>query len=240
MKKCILITLLALQYFTSVAQFGNREDKKQEEKFTYIESKYDPSYLKYIRTFQCNSKEGDDISSMLRAIRIQAVPLGANCFRLKNFSRIDSTGQMTLILETYFATDRQLELNSALHETNVMYIFSDHNFGGRIHTFKLNDSIFSLPAGYYYKYYLKYGEEASLNKGGHFGSTLEVTYREDKPPIFIRITGAGFTKVPGANFSDVSGVKQNKTVLGLTGGKLHYLTSNLGLLLANTLQLLKP
>lgn len=236
MKNCILITLLALQNFTSVAQFGNRqfgnkEDQKREEQFTYIESKFDYTYLKYIRTFQCNSKEGDDISSMLRAIRIQAVPLGANCFRLKNFTRIDSTGQMTLILETYFATDIQLELNSALHETNVMYIFSDHNFGGRIHTFKLNDSIISLPAGYYYKYYLKYGEEASLNMGGHFGSTLTIRWIENKPPLFIKVSGAGL--------ADVYGVNQNKVIFGLTGGKLYYLTTNLGLLLANTLQLLK-
>ncbi|MBK8414376.1 MAG: hypothetical protein IPL22_07585 [Bacteroidetes bacterium] len=91
---------------------------------------------------------------MLRAIRVQAVNVGANCFKLRDFQINDTTKQMVLTLDTYLASDRQLELNSEMHETNVVYIISDDKFSDKDYSFKLNGVAMNIKSGYYHKHYL--------------------------------------------------------------------------------------
>lgn len=229
MKTYLSILIIFLLPFLSEGQSRKSDERKREEQFAFIDSKFDATYLKYIHTFQCNSKAGDDISSLLRAIRIQAVKMGANCFKLKSFTRNDTTSAMTLILETYYATERQIELTSEMHEKNVIYIISDDKFNDKIHTFQLNGEKIRLKSGNYFKYYLKVGEEVIINKGGFGGTTMRINWQTNKTPDFLTITGFAF--------ADPSPFPSQGASVRFTTGKIHYLTTNLGLLLSNTLQL---
>ncbi|MBK7970693.1 MAG: hypothetical protein IPK08_18200 [Bacteroidetes bacterium] len=57
---------------------------------------------------------------------------------------------MVLTLDTYLASDRQLELNSEMHETNVVYIISDDKFSDKDYSFKLNGVAMNIKSGYYH------------------------------------------------------------------------------------------
>ncbi|MBL0071540.1 MAG: hypothetical protein IPP34_06920 [Bacteroidetes bacterium] len=120
--------------------------------------------MKSIGPFQCVSKDGDDLGDMLRAIRIQAVNSGANCFKLRDFQINDTTKQMVLTLDTYLASDRQLELNAEMHETNVVYLISDDKFSDKEYSFKLNGVAMTIKSGYYHKHYLKQELKLLLTK----------------------------------------------------------------------------
>ncbi|MBK8873330.1 MAG: hypothetical protein IPN13_05165 [Bacteroidetes bacterium] len=183
--------------------------------------------MKSIGPFQCVSKDGDDLGDMLRAIRVQAVNSGANCYKLKDFQINDTTKQMVLTLDTYLASDRQLELNSEMHETNVVYIISDDKFSDKDYSFKLNGVAMNIKSGYYHKHYLKQGTETIINKGGFTGTSFRLKWEENKPPLFLTVSGVAF--------AEPTGIPIRGPGVAITTGKIHQLSNNLGLLLVNTL-----
>lgn len=208
-------------------QTGRSIERAREERFIFIDKKFDASFLKSIGPFQCISKDGDDLGDMLRAIRVQAVNAGANCFKLRDFYINDTTKQLVLTLDTYLASDRQLELNAEMHETNVVYLISDDKFSDKEYSFKLNGESITLKSGYFHKHYIKPGEEALINKGGFAGTSFRLRWEENKPPLFLTVSGIAF--------AEPSGIPPRGPGVAITTGKIHQLSKNLGLLLVNTL-----
>ena len=211
----------------SNGQTSKSQERSREERFIFIYKKFDASFLKSIGPFQCVSKDGDDLGDMLRAIRVQAVNAGANCFKLRDFQINDTTKQLVLTLDTYLASDRQLELNAEMHETNVVYIISDDKFSDKDYSFKLNGVAMNIKSGYYHKHYLKQGTETIINKGGFTGTSFRLKWEENKPPLFLTVSGVAF--------AEPSGIPGRGPGVAVTTGKIHQLSKNLGLLLVNTL-----
>jgi hypothetical protein len=224
---CCLIFILGFVAFHTKGQTSKTIERKKEEGFVFIEKTFDHSFLKYIHTFQCVSKQGDDIPSLVRAIRVQAQSMGANCFKLKNFERNDTAKAMTLTLDTYFADEQQLELNSQLHEKNVIYIFTNDEFSDRSYSFQIDGEKVSLKSGHYYKYIIPVGTEVKINNGGFTGTTVKVNWKENNPSRFFSLTG----------FALADAQHQPSTVgVAFTTGKINYVSANIGLLLSNVLQ----
>lgn len=222
--------ILLFTCFLPIISFGQTErslERSREERFIFIDKMFDASFLKSIGHFQCVSRDGDDLGDMLRAIRVQAVNAGANCFKLRDFQINDTTKQIVLTLDTYLASDRQLELNSEMHETNVVYIISDDKFSDKDYSFKLNGVAMNIKSGFYHKHYLKKGTETIINKGGFTGTSFRLKWEENKPPLFLTVSGVAF--------AEPSGIPARGPGVAVTTGKINQLSKNLGLLLVNTL-----
>ena len=226
-KSQVLILFIFCCTTISYSQTSKSQERSREERFIFIDKKFDASFLKSIGPFQCVSKDGDDLGDMLRAIRVQAVNAGANCFKLRDFQINDTTKQLILTLDTYLASDRQLELNSEMHETNVVYIISDDKFSDKDYSFKLNGVAMNIKSGYYHKHYLKKGTETIINKGGFTGTSFRLKCEENKPPLFLTVSGIAF--------AEPTGIPARGPGVAVTTGKINQLSKNFGLLLVNTL-----
>jgi hypothetical protein len=227
MKIQLLILILTISSLSSLAQPKSKYERKKVESFIFIEPAINTASLKFIRTFKCVSNEGDDIPSLLRAVREQAQKIGANSYKFNSFTRNDSTGIMTLVLDTYLASEKMLELNSAMHEDNVIYIFCDDKFSDRQFSFKINGEQKSIKSGTYYKYVMEVDSAVVINTGGLTGTTLKVDWEIGSDARYISITGPGFSDIPQ---------QTNTLTVQLTTGKIHTISANLGSLLIRTLK----
>ena len=73
--------------------------------FAFLEPGTDTGGLEFVTTVKANGINNASIQKFYFAILNEAQSYGANCFRLNSYSRNDSTNEITLILDTYFATD---------------------------------------------------------------------------------------------------------------------------------------
>ena len=88
--------------------------KKSGKTFAFIEPEIGIEQLAYVATFKVTGKKSTaDIFRMFDAIRSKSRFYGSNCFVLSSFERHGPQGEVTLVLDTYFATDIMLEANIA-------------------------------------------------------------------------------------------------------------------------------
>lgn len=214
-----------LFYLISLSSLVNAQNQRRAQKvptFNFIENTTDSSTLKFVRTFKCISNEKDDIPSLYRAIIYQATNLGTNCYKVKNFER-DSSGTMTLTLDTYIASGEILKMNQANHEKYAVYLFGDDKFNNKEYSVYINGDKNILKSGNYIKYILEQGSRVKINKGGATGSTLKLEWESDKLSQYFSLSGFAFTEGPAGN-SNLS--------LGMTTGQLNIIDADLGRLLA--------
>jgi len=190
MKKLFFNLFISFIWSASFAQTKNSDNV-----FAFIDKSADTSSLKFIQTFRCISKKGDDITSLYRAIKNQAQYKGSNCFIYKSFSK-DSSGVMTLTLDTYYGDDAMVEANFNNYESNTIYIISDGDFDNKLYSFNINGEKKVIKSGTYFKYVIQKGEKVTINKGGFFGSTAEIHWGENKPSQFFTLSGFGFSDIP--------------------------------------------
>jgi len=208
-----------------MASFSYAQKQRIADKvppFTFLESAIDSTSISFIRTFKCISNKKDDIPSLYRAIAYQAKGLGANSFKVSSFNR-DSLGVMTLVLDTYSADSSVLNSNQQMHESNVVYIFSDDKFNNKEYTVSINRVKHSLQSGKYIRHTIEQGKQVRIDKGGRIGSSLIIHWESDKPAQYVTVSGFAFTEGP-PNRSGGS--------IGVTSGIINSLDSNLGMLLA--------
>ncbi|MBK7970692.1 MAG: hypothetical protein IPK08_18195 [Bacteroidetes bacterium] len=96
-KSLLLILFIFCCTTISYSQTAKSQERSKEGRFIFIDKKFDASFLKSIGPFQCVSKDGDDLGDMLRAIRVQAVNSGANCYKLKDFQINDTANKWSLL-----------------------------------------------------------------------------------------------------------------------------------------------
>jgi len=191
----IRLALTFLTTFLLLSLCIDGKTKTNDESFSFIETSSDSSSLRYVRTFKCISKKGDDLESLYRAIKLQAIGIGANCFRYNNFMR-DSMGTMALTLDTYYGDDTFTNINLNNHERNTVYIISDGNFNSRTYTFKTDKEKRIIKSGTYYKHTINKGEKVKIKKGGFFGASATISWDENNTCEFFSLSGFGLADMP--------------------------------------------
>ncbi|OFY62222.1 MAG: hypothetical protein A3H98_04485 [Bacteroidetes bacterium RIFCSPLOWO2_02_FULL_36_8] len=229
------IILFIATIFLLLGQRSNGQTKSNNNLFAFIENSSDSSSLKFIQTFKCISKKGDDIASLYRAIKQQAHGKGANCFKFKNFT-CDSIGTMTLTLDTYYGDDTFIKNNLNNHEKNTVYIISDGNFNNKTYTFRADKVKRIIKSGTYYKHTIKQNEKVKINKGGFFGATATIVWEENKICKFYSLSGFGLADVPFGIYPTPTYYGSPGIGVSFTTGKLKSVDRSFGLLLTMILK----
>jgi hypothetical protein len=166
------------------------------KKFAFIESTIDTSQIQYVATILSKDKSrkarygGSLIESLYIEIRKQANKLGANCYKIKTFARDTLKHETVLILDSYFASDTILNINTTNHEKNVIFIFGEETEDQETMSFNLNDVKKEIKGGTYYKINLKEGEEIKVSRKGA-GAPMWLKWEPNKRLAFYTLTGIG-------------------------------------------------
>lgn len=233
MKKLILTLGLTVTWVLSFSQAETvRKSSKQfstpGNDFAFIEPNTDTTQFEFVATVRSIAKKGLGISKAYFAILEQANKYGANCFKPKAYNTNDSSGEVILILDTYFGNDSILNTNFNNHEETTVFVFGDENTNGNeTYSFKVNGNKKTIKSGTYYKQIIKPGEEIKINKGGITGMTMWFKYKEGRKATFLTLTGLGLGGGPIP--ADVIGVSFNT-------GRLNPISGDLGSLLKTLLK----
>jgi hypothetical protein len=176
------------------AEVGNLPEAKV---FTFIEPTTDTSNIQFVATIaaKVNGKK-QAIEFLYYEIRKKATKMGANCYRIKSFTRIPLNNQCELILDSYVTSDSVLNSMIDSHEKNVVFIFGYESENDKSVSVNVNGEKREIKAGHYLKFELKEGEELKLNKGGAIGgSTAWLVWEKDKQPQFYTLTGFGLSNI---------------------------------------------
>ncbi|MFA4853156.1 MAG: hypothetical protein WC599_11610 [Bacteroidales bacterium] len=165
-----------------------------KDKFDLIENNIDTTKLKFIKTIKgtCYNKESSMIQ-LYNSLRDKAFYLGANSYKFKNKSIIDSNNTIEIYIDTYWISDSLKKINDSYHEKNAIYIFGSDLSSKSITFFSFNNIKMALLSGSYFKYVGKIGDKVNINKGGILGSTYTINYKEDRSSIFLTFKGLQFS-----------------------------------------------
>jgi hypothetical protein len=194
-----------------------------QAQFVFIDSLADISKIKFLQTvdFKCSNKQ--DITYAFKEIKKHALNVGANSFKLNNYS-IDSLGFASLSLDLYISNNKFLEENFRLQEKNSVYIVGNINIDNKLYTYKLNNKKKTINSGEYFKYIIDKGGKLKINKGGFFGTTVTTYWNANKEARFYSLSGFGLS-----DFNPIMGV-------AFTNGKIISLDKDFGFLLINILK----
>ena len=227
----LLATLISLKSFSQAVEIINQADIKnlpESIKFAFLEAATDTSEIKYVATILARDKnKKSNIEFLYSEIRKQANKLGANCYKLKSFTRGGKRNEAILVLDSYFASDSLLKINTRNHEKNVVFLFGKEREDEKTITFDLNGEEKEIKAGTFYKIFLKEGENIKVSKGGFAGSVMLLIGERDSQPCFYALSGFGL--------ADMSQQSSNSISFN-TGGISRIGNISLGLLLTQLLK----
>ncbi len=237
MLKATLITVLLMIFYPAFPQTiellkqSDTRFKRSRKTFAFIEPAIGIEQLAYVGTFKASGRKSTaDTYRMLDGIRSKSRFYGANCFVLSAYDRHGPRGEVTLILDTYFATDSILEANKAYHPKNVFFIFGDDNPDNvGSYSFKINGEEKTISSGTYYRQEINEREEVKINKGGIIGATVELYWMPDKDAVYISQSGPGAGGVSPPMGNGGFGISVHT-------GRLNPMESNLGRLLVELLK----
>src|SRR4030095_1115092 len=162
------------------------------KKYAFIEPTTDTSSLIFVATLRCRDRiRSSNIENMYFFLREKANNLGANCYILRHFKIDEINDEVNLILDSYFATDSLLALNSSNHEDNIVFLFGEEKENGKAIVYTINGVIKEIKGGTFHKIELREGEEIRINKGGSTGAIIALNWQPDKKPVFYSLSGFG-------------------------------------------------
>ncbi|MEJ8843504.1 hypothetical protein WG954_14030 [Lacibacter sp. H375] len=176
------------------ADVGNLTEGKV---FAFIQPSTDTSTMQFVATFAAKVRgKKAAIELLYYEIRKKATKLGANCYKINSFTRNTSKNECELILDSYAASDTLIDINTANHEKNVVFVFGRENEDDKPVTLNVNGETKEIKAGHYLRLELIEGKELKLNKGGAVGgSTAWLNWEKDKLPQFYTLTGFGLSSI---------------------------------------------
>jgi len=225
----LLLTNITFSQRVEIIQQSDLKNLPEGKKFAFIEPTTDTSNIKFVATiFAKDKNRKSNIESMYFAIREKAIKLGANCYKLKSFTRDTLNSETVLILDSYVASDSVLSQNAANHEKNVVFIFGMERAGDKTMSFNLNGESKVIKAGNYYKISIREGQEIKVNKGGAVGgASMWLKWEKDKQPVFYTLSGFGLAGLD----------KQPEFGIAFNTGKINRIANiSLGLLVTQLLQ----
>jgi hypothetical protein len=229
--KTFIISFVFLLALDSVSG----QDNKRYSSFEYIEDSSDSSSITLMKSQTVVSEKNSDIASMYYTIKMRARGMDANCFRFKSFTR-DSSGTMTLTLDTYYAKEEFIKSNFQNHPTNTVYVIGDGEFSEKTYSFRVNGEKKIISSGTFYEVIIPSGGKAKINKGGFTGTTAIISWEEGKPCQFLSLSGFGLAGghnalYPYATYPGGMGIG-----VSFTTGKLKSVERNFGLLMTDILK----
>ena len=222
--------ILIAQTVEVIRKSGFQSNSKSRE-FAFIEPVTDTGSLKYIATIRATGDfNNTDIDLIYFEIRDKALELGGNCFRLNNYTELESMHTASLTLDIYYGTDAALYVNFLNHEKNVVYIIGSPYKFGKSYSFRIDSAKKVLQGGTYYRHENKIGQEVMINKGLINGETVWIKWENNKPAKFLAITGFEPRVFP------VLGNHETGVYLSFKSGRIHEVNGNLGHLLISLMQ----
>jgi len=197
--------------------------------YAFLEPSIDTMQVQYVATILAKDKNRQSvIEGLYSEIRKKATELGANCFLIKSFARDTLKHESVLILDSYYASDSIINLNTSKHDKNVVYVFGEEREGEKTMTFNLNGEKKEIVSGTYYKINLTEGKDVMISKGGVAGESVTLSWMNDKQTLFFTLSGFGLSRL----------ADQPAFGVGFNTGKINRIGNvSLGLLLT---KLLKP
>ncbi len=191
---CLLFVTVSFSQKTEVVQKSDLENLPEGKKYAFIEPATDTSKIKFVATILAKDKNRKSvIENMYFAIREKANKMGANCYKIKTFTRDPLNSEAILILDSYVASDSVLTQNSANHEKNIVFIFGNERDDDNSITFNINGEKKEIKSGTYFKITLKEKEEVKVSKGGFTGAAMWLNWENDKQPAFYTLSGFGLS-----------------------------------------------
>jgi hypothetical protein len=200
------------------------------DNFDFIDEKTDSINYSFVATYKAVGKDNKSgIDAVFFKLSNTAKYDGATCFKINSFSQNDSLNETILILDAYYWNDSIRNINLKNLEQNCIYIFSDDR-PNKYHsiTFKINNNKKELPSRSYYKYAAHKGERVKINKGGITGMTASYLFEDDRPDIFLTLTGFG---LGGGAL-----IESNTVGVSFNTGRIYPIDLSLGYLLKSLLK----
>ena len=191
--------------------------------FVFIDSQTDTIQLVFVARIKASEKENKNtLQTLFLQIQNKATKLGATSFKVYSFQRNPTTTEALLILDVYFASQDLLLSNEANYTKNVVYVFGGEQPSQDEFSCKVDNQKMVFKSGTYLKLPLQQGKELKVSKGGITGAAAWFNWKEEKPAIFLSISGIGLA---GGGVSPNGGVG-----VAFTTGSLNKIDSNLGYL----------
>lgn len=233
---CLLFVNISFSQRVEVLQQSGLKNLPEGKKYAFIEPSTDTSDIKFVATIYAKDKNRkSNIEAMYFGIREKANKLGANCYRLKSFTRDTLNSEAVLILDSYVAPDTVLSQNKANHEKNVVFVFGNEREGDKTMSFHLNGETKEIKSGTYYKISLEEGKDIKVSKGGTVGGAwVWLGWEKDKQPDFFSLSGFGL--MDWSEQQRPSMFNQGSSIGFHTGGINRIGNISLGLLLTQLLK----
>jgi hypothetical protein len=195
----------------------------QHQDFYFLSDSTDTTNAVFVAKIKATGSL-QNLTYLYYTIKNKAQELGANAYKLEQFTNLDDySGE--LILATYYATAERLKANSLSLPQNNLYLFGcDDLTASKNQSYKINGVKYTLGCGAYTSYSLKDGELYKINKGGFTGTTIWVKGKTAGDSTFLSFSGIGLNGANDAMYANGLGVS-------LTTGKINTVDPNLALLL---------
>jgi hypothetical protein len=217
MKKLVFIILIGLFSIKSEAQrveVLRKSDmiyKKYNTSrgFYFLDSSIDNKDIKYVASIRAKLKKNilnnntiGCFESVYYFIKNKAGDLGANSFKLDSFYESDTSKYMTLTIDAFFSPDSIIKFNKQLKEKNTLYAFPRVNIRNDSTTFNFDKQQIKLYYKQYFKYNLKVGEIARVNKGGIAGEQRSIEGVANRPAVYLEFTGLNPFNITTGNIEE--------------------------------------
>jgi hypothetical protein len=181
MKRWLFLVFAGFQLHAqgaSVAAYYDTLQRPKYQEFHFLQNRTPPSVK--VALIKAIGSLSDPVLLIQKAREI-AQPLGANSFRIENFTRYeDQTCELSLM--AYFSTDSILAANFENMPKNRIYVMGSPDIGaGKPQEFTVNDAKRILAPGEFSLIYLKPGQKAVLECNG---TTTENAYSENAAARF--------------------------------------------------------
>jgi len=187
----LIITVFGVAQRVEILSKSDLKLPAHNNEVAFIEPQTDTAALQFVATFKATGKDSmSNGGDLYLLIKKEAKKVGANCFKLREFSR-DSLNKPIILLDSYYANDTIFNMNNSYHEKNVVFVFCDERASDVMFSLKVNNEKRTFKSGTFLKFNLKEGEELKLNKGGFSGTTAKFKYKKDKDAVYLSFSGFG-------------------------------------------------
>jgi hypothetical protein len=180
--------------------------------FHFLDPSIDTEKIRFVATIRRKARNTGVITDFegmcFSIIQYYSEKLGANSFKIKNYSYSDSSKYVSLTLDTYFSSDSMLLYNNTKKPTNVLYIFPEYQYSKNDNTFKFNRQKIKLSEREYFKYCINNTEKICISRGGWVERYKKFIEREpDQHSIYLRYSDG--TRFPFYSIGKFSNIEED-------------------------------
>jgi hypothetical protein len=199
---------------------------QKDPAFEYVEQKTDLSALAFIGKIKATGEgKAASIPKLFFRLKDKAYELRANCFRVNSFVQGDAIKKGVLVLDIYYGSDSILNINSANHIKNTIYIFCDDQEHDKTYTFSINDIQKEIKTKSFYQHTIAKDQVVEVSQGRFFGPSFPIHWKKNKSATFLSLSNFGLA--PDKSSPDYMNRVFNTQTLNLIESDLGYLLASL-------------